>query len=325
MSLSERLGRLLFIVPYVARRDGVPVQELAQKLGITRAQIEADLDLLAMVGQPPLTPDHLIDIYIEDEVVYVELDQSLSRPPPLTHEEARALVLGAKLVGQHGGLGDELDRVLDKIVTLLNPVDQEMVRSLAKRIGLWQDAPSAPQAVLRAAVAGGREIELEYYSVSSDRMKRYRLEPLALITHSGTEYVVALDLEAERHEKLFRLDRMGTVHETGRTFAPAADLDLEKFRTGRLYFGNVEDFEAEVRFSSAVAPLAAEHFARKDVQPSRDGSVAVRLSTSSAAWLARWVLPFGLDAEVLAPPRARAGIYALCTEAAAVYARPPRR
>lgn len=319
MSVSERLGRLLFIVPYVARRDGVLLRELADKLGVTPKQIEADLDLLAMVGQPPLTPDHLIDIYVEDEIVYVELDQSLSRPPPLTHEEARALVLGAKLVGRQGGLEDELERVLEKIVALLNPVDREMVRALAKRITIWQDAPTSTQATLRRAVDERHAIDLEYYSASSDRMKRYRVEPLALITHTGIEYLVALDVEAERHEKLFRVDRMGAVGDTGRAFTPPEGVDLEKFRTGRLYFGTPDDFTAEVRFAPAVAARAAEHFAGSECKWRKDGSLVVRMSTSSSAWLARWVLPFGLDAEVLGPEKPRATMAALCVEAATAY------
>jgi len=321
MSMNERLGRLLFIVPYVAQRDGVPLRELADKLGVTPKQIEADLDLLCMVGQPPLTPDHLIDIYVEDDVVYVELDQSLSRPPPLTHEEARALVLGAKLVGEQGGLGQELEHVLDKIVALLNPVDQEAVRTLAKRISVWQDAPSHPQAVLRGAIGRSHEVELEYYSVSSDRVKNYRLQPLALITHSGVAYLVALDIDAEHHEKLFRLDRMGTVSATQKQFVPPDEIDLEKFRTSKLYFGTTDDFTAEVHFAPAVATRAAEYFAKKDCKWRKDGSVVVRVSTSSPAWLARWVLPFGLDAEVLGPPQSRKALAELCNEAVAAYAR----
>lgn len=324
MSVTEHLGRLLFLVPYVARRDGVPVAELADKLAVTPKQIEADLELLAMVGQPPLTPDHLIDIYVEDKVVYVELDQSLSRPPPLTHEEARALVLGAKLVGAHGGLGDELERVLDKIVAALNPVDREMVRSLAKRVGIAQDAPQSTQAVLRAAVERRHELDLEYYSASSDRMKRYRVEPLALITHTGIDYVVALDVGALHHEKLFRLDRMADVTDTGRVFTPPAEVDLEKFRKGRLYLGAPSDLTAEVRFSPAVADVAAERFPKKDCKRGKDGSLTVRLSTSSTAWLARWVLPFGADAEVVGPPEARAALAALCQQAADAYAEPAR-
>ena len=322
MSVSDRLGRLLFIVPYVASRDGVPIEELAHKTGVTTAQIQADLGLLAMVGQPPLTPDHLIDLYVEDDVVYVDLDQSLSRPLRLTHEEARALVLGAKLVGTLGGLGQELDRVLDKILAVLNPVDREIVRSLSERIGLWQDSPepSKPVVHLRRAIDEHREVAVEYYSLSSDRQKRYRLQPLALITHSGVEYLVALDVDAERHEKLFRIDRMASVDPLATSFEPPASLDLERFRRQRLFFGQ-STARVDVRFGRAVAAEVAERFVDSEIQTEPDGSVRVRLSTSSPAWLARWVLPFGTEAEVLAPESQRAHIARLCADAAEAYAR----
>ncbi len=321
MSLAERLGRLLFIVPYVASRDGVPLDELADKLGVRPAQIEADLDLLAMVGQPPLTPDHLIDLYVEDDIVYVDLDQSLSRPPQLTHEEARALVLGAKLVGHQGGLGEALERVLDKILARLNPVDQEAVRTLAERVSIWQAeaAQGGVLATLRTAVDEHLEVLLDYYSASSDQQKTYRLQPLALITHSGVTYLAALDIDAQLHEKLFRVDRMGAVQPTSTAFVPPPALDLEKFRTNRLYFGKDGELEAVVRFTAKVASQVVERFSPKDVTREADGGLLVRVSTSSTAWLARWVLPFGGEAEVLSPPEARAALARLCAEAARAY------
>ncbi|MEE8409365.1 MAG: WYL domain-containing protein [Myxococcota bacterium] len=324
MSVGDRLGRLLFIVPYVAHRDGVPLAELALKTGATKAQIEADLGLLSMVGQPPLTPDHLIDLYVEDDIVYVDLDQSLSRPLRLTHEEARALVIGAKLVGDLGGLGGELEGALASILEVLNPIDREIVQSLSKRIGLAQEGPNRFEPVrdLRRAIEGGCEVELDYYSVSSDRQKTYRLQPLALLTHSGAEYLVALDVEAERQEKLFRLDRMASVRTLDATFEPPADLDLERFRTQRLYVGDGNS-GAVVRFSPKVAAAVEERFADSEITNDVDGSVRVQLSTSSLAWLARWVLPFGTDAEVLAPDEEREFLAQLCSEAASAYRRAP--
>ncbi|MFC1609956.1 helix-turn-helix transcriptional regulator [Myxococcota bacterium] len=324
MSVSDRLGRLLFIVPYVAHRDGVPIKELAQKTGTTPGQIAADLDLLSMVGQPPLTPDHLIDLYVEDDVVYVDLDQSLSRPLRLTHEEARALVLGAKLVGSLGGLGLELEKVLDKILAVLNPVDREIVQSLSERVGVWQDTQEVAQPVvhLRQAIDEHREVGIEYYSLSSDRQKTYRLQPLALINHSGVEYLVALDVDAEQHEKLFRLDRMAAVEMQTMNFEPPANLDLERFRTQRLYFGQ-NTSRAEVRFSRAVAGEVSERFADSETEAESAGSIRVRLSTSSPAWLARWVLPFGVEAEVVSPEEQREYLGRLCAEAAEAYGRQP--
>ena len=46
MSVRDRLARLLFIVPYVSARDGVPVGELAAKLGGKVAQARSEARLL---------------------------------------------------------------------------------------------------------------------------------------------------------------------------------------------------------------------------------------------------------------------------------------
>lgn len=323
MSIADRLGRLLFIVPYAARRDGVPLSELAAKLGVKPRQIEADLELLAMVGRPPLTPDHLIDVYVEDEVVYVDLDQRLSRPPRLTHEEARALVLGAKLVGRQGGLGERLESVVKRIVEHLNPVDAEILRSLSERVGLWQDAEAEQRRTpdMHRAIEQRREIEVDYYSASADRQKHYRLQPLALITHSGTEYLVALDVGADYQEKLFRLDRVGELHVTDVDFEPPQSLDLERFRRHRLYFGP-QPADVEVYFSAAVAGRVRERFGEHDVVDTPDGGIRVQMGSASPGFIARWVLPFGTEAEVLSPPLVRAHLHELCARAADAYAQP---
>lgn len=318
MSVADRLGRLLYIVPYVVHRDGVPLQELADKLGVKPRQIEADLDLLAMVGHPPLTPDHLIDLYVEDDIVYVELDQNLSRPLRLTHDEARAIVLAAKLVGDLGGVGEQLDQIVERLLTLLGPADAEMVRSLSERIALGREEEDSVAVRLRGAVEARQEVEVDYYSASSDRQKRYRLQPLALISHSGVDYLLALDVAAQGHEKLFRTDRIGELVVLDTVFEPPQELDLEKYRRQTLYVGSDQTW-AEVEFSANVARLVRERFADQRVEPGEDGGVRVKLSTSSTAWLARWVLPFGTDAEVLGPPEQREAVGKLCAEAAAVY------
>lgn len=320
MTLADRLGRLLFVVPYVAHRDGVPLKELAAKLGVKPSRVERDLALLCMVGRPPLTPDHLIDLYVEDEVVYVDLDQRLSRPPRLTHEEARALVLGAKLVGDQGGLGKELEEVLEHIALRLDPAEQALVRSLSRRIAVAEESQQScgPLAQMRSALENHQELEMEYYSASSDRLKTYRVQPLARVTHSGVEYFVALDTGAEGQEKLFRLDRMGSAQKLEAHFTPPKDLGLERFRTDRLYYGK-DGLVAEVWFSAKVAREVSERFAGNEVEWQDDGSVRVRLSSSSPTWLCRWVLPFGTEAQVLGPTEQRRMLGELCAEAARAY------
>ena len=82
------------------------------------------------------------------------------------------------------------------------------------------------------------------------------------------------------------------------------------------------DLAAEVRFSPKVAKIVRERFGATEVRELKGGTLSVRLSTSSAAWLARWVLPFGVEAEIVAPREQREALGRLCREAAEVYRRP---
>ena len=323
MSARERMARLLFIVPYVTQRQGVPVDELAAKLNVKVKQIESDIALLSMVGQPPLTPDHLIDLYIEDGVVQVDLHQSLSRPLQLTHEEAAALVTSARLVGSLGGLGEELETLLARITAALNPVFQEQVRTVSRQVGIWQDAGEADHhvTILREAIAEGVEVEMEYYSASSDKRKDYRLEPIALIPHSGWEYLVANDLGAEGREKLFRLDRVGMVRKTDAQFTRAAEVSLERFRTTDIYKAP-SSFKTEVRFAAAAADEAREQFGDVCFEDQGEGGLRAELDLPSPVWLARFILPFGTRAHVTGPESQREILRDLCVEAAEAYSRP---
>jgi proteasome accessory factor C len=324
MAAADHLARLLFIVPYAMDRDGVPVSELAQLLDVTAQQIVADVALLCMVGQPPLTPDHLLDLYIEDDVVFVDLDQSLSRPLRLTHEEARALVLGVKWLGDLGGMGQQLQPVLAQLTQGLNAADRHAVDALSACICVVPEAQSCREhgLILRRAIAECCSVEAVYYSASSDEKKHYLLKPLALVAHGGTAYMVARDAGAEDKEKLFRLDRLQNVIMSGPTFVPG-DVDLERFRTPRLYFGS-DTLQARVRLGQNSWRQVADHFGADDVVAREDGGVQLHLPTQSLAWLSRWCLQFGLDAEILAPAAARDHVANLCAEAHAVYAQKPR-
>jgi len=203
--------------------------------------------------------------------------------------------------------------VLNKILVLLNPVDQQIVRSLADRIGMWSDSvPSlAPVADLRRAVAACCEVEVQYYSApvtarSVTTSGRWRCSPTRRRISRG------LRRRSDCQEKLFRLDRMADVKPLSSTFQPPADLDLERFRRARIYAGDGGS-GAEVRFSADVAEQYASVFADAPHELEKGGTVKVRLSTSSPAWLARWVLPFGKSAEVLAPEEQRQYLARLCS------------
>src|SRR5438093_533763 len=109
----EWLCWLFFLVPYVAKHPGISVDALAGELGLSKDALLEDLDLLTMVGRPPFQPDDYIDIYVDGDRVYVDLDQRLSAPPRLTAAEAAALAAAAELL--RPAASSELSSALRKL------------------------------------------------------------------------------------------------------------------------------------------------------------------------------------------------------------------
>ena len=62
---TDRLARLLTMVPWLVARQGIDLDEAAAELGITVAQLEADLRLLYLCGYGQM-PDELIDAQWEN-------------------------------------------------------------------------------------------------------------------------------------------------------------------------------------------------------------------------------------------------------------------
>ena len=65
--VSQKLRRLLYIVPYVAKHpEGVPVEQLAKMLGAERDELLADLDLLSQVGPPDGDPGEYLLVSVDE-------------------------------------------------------------------------------------------------------------------------------------------------------------------------------------------------------------------------------------------------------------------
>jgi len=100
---SERLRRLLTVVPYLVRNQGTRVAEAADLFGMSEPELLADLDLLFVSGLPPYGPGDLIDVDIQDGRIWIGMADYFARPLRLTRSEALALYLeGTALLGTPG-------------------------------------------------------------------------------------------------------------------------------------------------------------------------------------------------------------------------------
>src|SRR5206468_8188286 len=100
---SDRLRRLLVVVPYVVRHPGVRIEEITRLFGIGEGELLEDLNLLFVSGLPPYGPGDLIDVQIEEGRVWIGMADYFARPVRLTRSEALALYLkGKALLGAPG-------------------------------------------------------------------------------------------------------------------------------------------------------------------------------------------------------------------------------
>ena len=102
--MSDRLPRLLALVPYLLARPGIRVVEAAADFGVTEKQLRKDLELLWMCGLPGYGPGDLIDLSFEGDTITVAFDAGMSRPLRLTGAEATALLVALQALGETPGV-----------------------------------------------------------------------------------------------------------------------------------------------------------------------------------------------------------------------------
>lgn len=305
--VHERLRRLLFLVPYVARHPGITVAALAAALGVGKEDLLEELDLLTLVGRPPFQPDDFIDLHVDEkERVFVDLDQRFSKPPRLTAPEAAALSAAAALLepprgdaaGAEAADGDALSSALAKLEAVLPAPARERYREILRTVDASLTAPRE-LAPLTQAIAQRREVAFDYFSPSRSASEPRRVRPLELFSHRGAWYLDAFCLSREE-ARLFRVDRMQGLQVLEATFPPVES------RRARVP-NPAERGEVRVRFSREAAPYVRERFGAQ-VRPLEEGAVEVRVAGDSERWLTQWVLSFGGEAEVLGPDWARRAV-----------------
>jgi proteasome accessory factor C len=295
--VHERLRRLLFLVPYVSRNPGITVDALARELGVGREGLLEELDLLTMVGRPPFQPDDYIDVYVENDRVFVDLDQRLSAPPRLTASEAAALAAAAELL--RPAAGDALCSALVKLERVIPPHARARYREMHRKIDAGPAAPSELAPLVRAVV-DKREVRFDYFSQGRGTTLHRSARPLELFSHRGQWYLSAF-CNTRGDERLFRVDRIQNLVVTDQVFDTAGT-------SARAHVPNpAQGGEVKVRFSKVAAPYVRERFG-DDARLAPEGEVEVCVSGESVRWLTGWVLSFGGEGWVVEPQWARRAV-----------------
>jgi proteasome accessory factor C len=306
--VSQKLRRLLYIVPYVAKHpEGVPVEQLAKMLGAERDELLADLDLLSQVGPPDGDPGEYLLVSVDEGRVFVDLAHRLTRPLRLTPAEGAALLLGLRSLRESG----------------IAPFDAAMRSSEGKLLAaLGRDAGEAenlatstivaePDAAvtshLRELVTAARRnqrIEIDYSAASRAQAERRPIDPYGVVHHAGEWYVVAF-CHKRGDVRTFRIDRIAALHKTGESFERPADFDLEAYRRDRLYVPSADSVTVRVELDPLAVTRIGANWPVGEVTMQDDGSAELLVDCDGLEWITGWVLGLGRHAWILEPAAAQ--------------------
>jgi len=137
--VNMRLARLIDLVPYITKHQGISITELAKKFGATVAEIESDLWLLYCCGLPGQTPLELMEFQFEDGFVTVRNADELKAPRSLTQIEIASLIIGLEILATEGsevakGLKSRLAEKLGSQVSYQPTGTEKFIAEIGKAI-----------------------------------------------------------------------------------------------------------------------------------------------------------------------------------------------
>jgi proteasome accessory factor C len=284
-----RLRRLLVMLPWLMEEGEVPLREIAERFDLTEAQVSKELELVAMCGLPPYV-DEMIDVFIDDGMIWVGVPRLFTRPLRLNSVEAWELLAAGRAAMELPGADPDgaLGRGLAKLAAALGEDDTAGVR-------IDLDRPAATEAIVEA-VRDGAQLRIRYWSSSSDETTERTIVPRQVFADRG-EWYVSADDDRSGSVRTFRIDRIEALERTGEDAEPS-DRELP---TPGDWFADGSIPRVTVRLAPS-ARWVAERYPVDDVSaPDGDGWVTARLPVASEAWLVRTLVRLGPDAEVVEP------------------------
>ncbi|MCK9898115.1 YafY family protein [Frankia sp. AgB32] len=313
---TDRLSRLLALVPWLRAHPGVSMSAAADAFGVTSRQLRDDLDLLFVCGLPGGAPGDLIDLSYSGDQITVADPQTLDRPLRLSVDEATALVVAARALADVPGLAsrDELDRALEKLEKAVGAGG-----SAAGQVRVSLDAHDEVLAAVQRALRERRRIHLRYLVWSRDELTERDVDPMRVLLRDGRWYLEGWCHQAEA-VRLFRLDRIDGPDGVCLLDA-AADPPphaVSRDTSDGIYRPGPGDIRVVLELASA-ARWVADYYPVAETRELPGRRLRVTLYAGETSWLHRLVLGLGADARVVEPRELAAEVNDLARRALAAY------
>ncbi len=299
-----QINRLFEIIYILLSKKTITAKVLAERFEVSVRTIYRDIDTLSSAGIPiyaspgkgggiSLLEDYVLDKSVlsereQDEILYALQSLAITQTP-------------------------ETDKVFSKLSSLFN-----------KNKTSWIEVDFSPWGsdgnrtcqfiIIKDAILSRRIIEFNYFSSSGEKSIR-RVEPVKLVFKVNAWYLQAFCLTRNTF-RIFKITRMSDVLMTPVSFS---EKDFEELPESDQEQETQKWIDICLKISAQGAYRVYDEFDENDITKNQDGSFIVTASLPENRWLIRYILSFGADVEVLAPPNIRDMIRSELTEIISKY------
>jgi predicted DNA-binding transcriptional regulator YafY len=316
MPRGDQLIRQWKLLQLIDRPAGITVDDAVGELACHRRTIFRDLQVLQAAGFP---------IYNEDaddgrrRVWRVTEAFRRQIPLRLTLAELAALLMSRELLAPLGAsvLGPAMRSAYAKVSGVLSRDALALIEAMRDTIGVrafgakLQQPSSDYIPAIQAALVDRRRLRVRYYSASRDAETDRDVDPYHLTYFNGGLYLVAYCHE-RKAVRIFAVERFRRVQPLAATFEVPAGFDLESYLNNAWGIIRGDLVTVKVVFARALARYIAERLwhPSQQLRTLPDGRLEMTLRVADTHEVRRFILGYGVDAEVIEPASMREALRA---------------
>ncbi len=296
--------RLQTIHHQIKERRYPNASTLAKNLSVSTKTVQRDLDYMRDELDAPIE-------FSRDENGYLYSRGDYVLPfLPVDGKDLFSIGVAAQVLALFGGspLARDLTACYERLAELMPPAVRLRPEVVREKLALR--APFRPvreeiwQAVAEA-MQRGVGLSIQYHRPGEPASEPRVVHPYAFVLAGRDWMMLAEDRDAGQ-VKNFYLARVESAVLSNDRYTIPRDFDADEFfrNTFGLYVGEARPFRLRVRFSKTISDEVREmqFHPQQKIETTPDGCATLEMPAQSIREARRFVLAYGKDAEVLAPP-----------------------
>ena len=285
-----KADRQIGILSILLQEERTTAPELADRFEVSRRTINRDIEDLCKAGIPIRTVQgsgggvSIMDGYRVDRTI-------------LTSRDMQMILAGLRILDSVSG-----SRYYSQLMEKLQSGSSAFISgrdSMLIDLSSWYRPSLAPKIeAIQSAIENRNLLEFRYFAPSGESSRT--IEPYYLVFRWSSWYVWGWCC-ARGDFRLFKLNRMDGVQETGRGF-DCRNVPLPDLPDGKVFPGGIR---VKALFAPDMKWRLVEEFGPHCFTEAEDGRLLFTADYTNMDYLVSWLLTFGAKAEVLEPEEAR--------------------